>query len=103
MRTVFCSSICMLTLLGCASSPPSPTAAADKARAERLINYSAETGEPINTAEGKKIVCKNESVANTRLKNRKVCLTEAEWLARADSAKEGVNDAARSGAIPPPK
>ena len=112
MHKLMCSSICMLMLIGCASSPPAPTAAAptattataaptqqelDKQRAERLINYSVESGEPINTADGKKIICKQESVTNTRLKNKKICLTEAEWLARSDNAKDGFQDAKRAG------
>lgn len=113
MRSLVAPSICILAMLGCASPPPAPTAAAagtaspqketDDARAQRLINYSVESGAPINTADGKKLICKQESVTNTRLKNRKVCLTEAEWMARTDNAKEGLKDAVRAGEYLPPE
>ena len=103
MRKLICSSICMLALLGCASPQTAPTNAiatastqkeSDDARAQRLINHSVETGEAINTADGKKLICKRESVTNTRLKDRKICLTEDEWLARTSNAKDGFREAA---------
>lgn len=110
MRNPICSSICMLALLGCASPQPAPvnattTAGAPResgdARAQRLINHSVETGEPINTADGKKIICKRESVTNTRLKDRKICMTQDEWLARSNNAKEGFHEAARQSEFIP--
>jgi hypothetical protein len=103
-------SVCLVALIGCASSPPAPTPGpamaakeSDDQRAQRLINYSVESGEPINTADGKKILCKQESVANTRLKNKKICLTRDEWLARTNSAKESMQEALRSGQELPPR
>ncbi|MFC4309553.1 hypothetical protein ACFPN2_10725 [Steroidobacter flavus] len=104
-------SVCLFTLIGCASPKPAapeagPAVAAketDDQKAQRLIKYSVESGEPINTADGKKLVCKQESVTNTRLKNKKICLTPEQWQARTDNAKEGVQDATRSGEYLPPK
>jgi hypothetical protein len=105
-------SICLVALIGCASPKPvaSDTAAiaatteTDDQRARRLINFSVESGEPINTADGKKIICKQESVTNTRLKNKKICLSEDEWLARSSNAKDGMREAMRSGEyVQPPQ
>lgn len=108
MRPLFwssiCTSLCLLALLGCAAPKPAATTASvsapaetDAQRAQRLINHSVETGEPINTADGKKLICKQETVTNTRLKNKKVCLTQDEWLARTNNARDGLDDARRSG------
>jgi hypothetical protein len=104
-------SISLVALIGCASSPPAaPTAGAavaaketEEQRAQRLINYSIESGDPINTADGKKLVCKQEGVANTRLKSKKICLTPEQWQARTDGAKDGMRDAVRAGEYLPPK
>jgi hypothetical protein len=112
MRAALGLSICLFALIGCASPKPAPTDATpvaaaqetDDQRAQRLINYSAESGEPINTADGKKMICKQESVTNTRLKNKKICLTEAEWLARSNNAKDGMRETMRAGEyVQPPQ
>lgn len=105
-------SVGLFTLIGCASPKPvaagaGPAMAAaketDQQRAQRLIDYSVDSGDPINTADGKKLVCKQESVTNTRLKNKKICMTPEEWQARTDNAKDGMRDAARAGEYLPPK
>jgi hypothetical protein len=97
-----CSSLCLLALLGCAAPKPAATVASatpapesDAQRAQRLINYSVETGEPINTADGKKMICKQETVTNTRLKNKKVCLTEEQWAERTNNARDNMGEAQR--------
>jgi hypothetical protein len=76
-----------------ASATPSPET--DAQRAERLINYSVESGQPIHTADGKKMICKQESVTNTRLKNKKVCLTEDQWAERTNNARGDMDEAQR--------
>lgn len=105
-------SVCLVALIGCASSPPAaptagPAAAAeetDEQRAQRLINYSVESGDPINTSDGKQLICKQEGVTNTRLKSKKVCLTPEQWQARTDGAKDGVRDTMRAGEyVQPPQ
>lgn len=110
MRAAVGLSICLLSLIGCASPKPAPTEAApvaaiketDDQRAQRLINYSVESGEAINTADGKKMVCKQESVTNTRLKNKKICLTAEQWAERTNNAKDGMRQAINdSQALPP--
>lgn len=116
MHKLICPSICMLMLVGCASPGPAPSATAaatattatpkqesEKERAQRLINYSVASGETINTSDGKKMVCKQESVTNTRLKNNKICLTEDQWLERSANAKDGFQEAKRAGDHLPPK
>jgi cytochrome c5 len=112
MRSVIGLSVCLLTLLGCASPKavepnPDPAVAAvketDDQKAQRLINYSVESGEAINTADGKKIICKQESVTNTRLKNKKLCLTQAEWQTRTANAKDGFKEALDSSQALPPR
>ncbi|WP_129781482.1 hypothetical protein [Peristeroidobacter soli] len=111
MRSLICLSVCLVALLGCASPKPvAPTAApavaakeTDDQKAQRLINYSVESGEPINTADGKKIICKQESVTNTRLKNKKICLTQDEWTARTNNAKDGFKEALNSSEALPPR
>jgi hypothetical protein len=110
LHSSICASLCLLALLGCASPKPAANTAGmgdtrdtSAERAQRLINYSVESGEPINTAEGKKLICKQESVTNTRLKTKKTCLTEEEWMARTNNAKEGIHEATRAGEYLPPK
>lgn len=110
LRSSLCSSLCLLALLGCAAPKPvetvanvGPTPETDTQRAQRLIDYSVESGEPISTAEGKKMVCKKESITNTRLKSKKVCLTEEQWAAREDNAKEAFGDSKRGGEMLPPR
>ncbi|MBL8269685.1 hypothetical protein [Steroidobacter sp.] len=113
MRPSIGLSSCIVTglwvLVGCASPQNKPVAATqsaqetDQQRAQRLINYSVESGQPINTADGKKLLCKQETVTNTRLKNKKVCLTEDEWLARTGNARESFREAIRAGEYLPPK
>jgi len=107
-----CSSICLFALIGCASPKPVPSDTpavtaikeTDDQRAQRLINHSVDSGDPINTADGKKMICKQESVTNTRLKNKKICLTEAEWLARSNNAKDGMRETMRAGEyVQPPQ
>lgn len=103
--------VCLSAMLGCASpQPAAPTAATttelketDKQRAQRLINYSAESGEPINTADGQRLICKKESVTNTRLKNKKICLTPDQWQERVNNAKNSLEEARDSGEYLPPK
>lgn len=107
MRAALGTSICLFALLGCASPKPAPTDVAaiketDDQRAQRLINYSAESGEPINTADGKKMICKQEGVTNTRLKNKKICLTPEQWAERTNNAKDSMRQAINdSQALPP--
>jgi hypothetical protein len=80
-----------------------PKQETEQQRAERLINYSVASGEAINTSDGKKLVCKQESVTNTRLKSKKTCLTEDQWLERSANAKDGFQEAKRAGDGLPPK
>jgi hypothetical protein len=103
-------SVGLFALAGCASPKPvapsaGPAAAkeTDQQRAERLINYSVASGEPINTADGQKLICKQESVTNTRLKNKKICLTPEQWQARTDNAKDAFKDARDAGDYLPPE
>lgn len=114
MRAVFGSAICLVALIGCAS-PPQPVASnavsgpptavkeTDDQRAQRLINHSIESGESIATAEGNKLVCRQESVTNTRLKSRKICLTQAQWAERSDNAKDAFRDTMKGGEALPPR
>lgn len=102
--------VCLAAVAGCASPKPAePTAATaevketDKQRAERLINFSAESGEPINTSDGKKLICKKESVTNTRLRDKKVCLTPEQWQARTNNAKDSFREALDTSESLPPK
>jgi hypothetical protein len=102
LRSSICSSLCLLALLGCAAPKPAATVASatpapetDAQRAQRLINYSVESGEPINTSDGKKMICKQETVTNTRLKNKKVCLTEDQWAERTNNARDNMGEAQR--------
>ncbi len=71
--------------------------------AQRLIDYSVESGEPINTADGKRLICKQESVTNTRLKNKKICLTPGRSGRPAPTARRtGMRDSLRaSGHVQP--
>lgn len=110
MRTSIILSICLVALLGCASPKPAPTAAtvtpapaSDDERARRLVDFSVETGEPIHTAEGKKLICKQESITNTRLKNRKVCMTQEQWVARTENARDSFSEAKRASEELPPR
>lgn len=115
LRSSICSSLCLLALFGCAAPKPATTTTTanvgptrdipetDAQRAQRLINHSVETGDPISTAEGQKMVCKKESITNTRLKSKKVCLTEEQWAARSDNAKDGFQEARRGGEELPPR
>jgi hypothetical protein len=98
------------TLIGCAS--PQPTQAlvvsetapmSEDAKAQALIAKSIETGKPVMTSEGRLLVCKTESVTNTRLKDRKVCLTKEEWSARTDSARDAFQDTKRGSEELPPR
>lgn len=100
-----CIAIGLLVLVGCASPKPAQPTAQEttEQRAQRLINYSVESGEPINTVDGKQLLCKQETVTNTRLKNKKVCLTEDEWLARTGNARDAFREAIRAGEYLPPK
>ena len=41
-------------------------------------------------------VCREETVTNTRLKNKKVCLTPEEWFARSEAAKDAFRETNRS-------
>jgi hypothetical protein len=112
-RSSICSSLCLLALLGCAAPKPAATIAnagptrdmpeTEAQRAQRLINHSVESGDAIATAEGEKMICKKESITNTRLKSKKVCLTQEQWAARADNAKEGFSEARRGGEELPPR
>lgn len=110
MRSVISLSVCLLALIGCASPKPAETGVGpamaketDQQRAQRLINYSVESGEPINTADGKKMICKQESVTNTRLKNKKLCLTEEQWQARSANAGDSFKEARDAGEYLPPE
>ena len=108
MRSVICLSVCLFALIGCASPKPAEPGPAlaketDAQKAQRLIDFSVETGEPINTADGKKMICKQESVTNTRLKNKKICLTPEQWQARTDNAKDSFKEARDAGDYLPPE
>jgi hypothetical protein len=98
------------TLTGCASpkptqalvvGPTSPMSEDEKAKA--LIAKSVETGKPVMTTEGNLLVCKTESVTNTRLKDRKVCMTKEQWAARTDSARDAFQDTKRGSEELPPR
>jgi hypothetical protein len=98
------------TLIGCASpkptqalvvGPTSPMSEDEKAKA--LIAKSIETGKPVMTTEGNLLVCKTESVTNTRLKDRKVCMTKEQWAARTDSARDAFQDTKRGSEELPPR
>jgi hypothetical protein len=100
----------LVALVGCASpKPAAPNAGTemaketDQQKAQRLINYSVESGNPINTADGQKLICKQESVTNTRLKNKKICLTPEQWQARTDNAKDSFKEARDAGDYLPPE
>src|SRR5688572_5210989 len=106
MRSLLC--MLTLTLIGCASPKPvipttaavSPAVLSETDRAQARIDESIETGKAIETSDGQKLICRQESVANTRLRNRKTCLTEEQWRARSDAAKDSFRDASRHG-LPP--
>jgi hypothetical protein len=105
MRSLIYPTLCLIALSGCASPPPkqaTPAQLADE-RAQRLINNSIENGDAINTADGKSLICRQETVTNTRLKNKKICLTEEQWRERTNNAKDGLDDARRQGEYLPPK
>jgi len=95
-------------LLGCASPQPAtapvasvgPAPPSESDRAKAAIAKSIETGEPIQTSDGSKLVCKQESVTNTRLRNRKVCLTEQQWAQRTDTARDAFKESDQPG-LPP--
>lgn len=98
------------TLIGCAS--PKPTQAlvvsqtapmSEDAKAEALIAKSIETGKPVMTSEGRLLVCRNEQQTDTRLRNRKVCLSKEEWDARTDSARDAFQDTKRGSEELPPR
>jgi hypothetical protein len=110
VRSVICLSVCLFALIGCASPKPAEPQAGqalaketDAQKAQRLIDFSVESGEPINTADGKKMICKQESVTNTRLKNKKICLTEEQWQARTDNARDSFKEARDAGDYLPPE
>lgn len=107
MRAALSLSVCLLTLMGCASPQPAATAVTaqetDQQRAERLIDFSAESGEPINTSDGQKLLCKKEGVTNTRLKSKKICLTPEQWQARTNNARDAFQEAVGAGEELPPK
>jgi hypothetical protein len=85
------------------SGPPRAAKETDDQRAQRLINHSIESGESISTAEGHKLVCRQEAVTNTRLKNRKICLTQAQWAERSNNAKDAFRDTLKGGETLPPR
>ena len=114
MRPVICLSACLsiglFALVGCASPKPAAPSAGtevaketDQQRAQRLINYSVDSGDPINTSDGQKLICKQESVTNTRLKSKKICLTPEQWQARTDNAKDSFKEARDAGDYLPPE
>lgn len=113
MRAAFGLSVCLVVLIGCASPKPAATTAGPLAsgpvketedqRAQRLVNYSIESGESISTAEGQKLICREERATTTRLKNRKICLTQAQWTERSNSAKDAFQNTVRDAQVPNPK
>jgi len=97
-----------VALAGCAAPKPAPPPVAsvgpaplsENDRAQAMIAKSIETGQPIVTNDGRALVCKQESVTNTRLRNRKVCLTKEEWAKRTDSARDAFKESDQPG-LPP--
>src|SRR5262245_54016041 len=95
MRWEFLLSAIVIT--ACSTSqpvaPPSkPQAPTSPAAVEKSATTAA-LGEPMKKKDGTTVYCRRESVTNTRLRDRKVCLTKEEWAARTDSATEAFNDA----------
>jgi hypothetical protein len=66
----------------------------------QIVQTPAAQAAATDPSSDSKIVCREESVTNTRLKNKKVCLTRAEWRAREEAAKDSFRDANRHG-VPP--
>jgi hypothetical protein len=90
-------SLIVLGIAGCASSPPQPSAPATTApagQAESAQTAQASGSGGVTNKDGK--VCRMESVTNTRLKTKKVCLTPEEWFARSNTAQDAMNDMTKS-------
>jgi hypothetical protein len=109
--------LALLIAAGCASAPETPsapaaaqsatagqttaqTATAQTAPAGQASQTQAPTakkasgGGGVANKDGK--VCRTESVTNTRLKTKKVCLTQEEWMAREEAAKDAFRETAKS-------
>jgi hypothetical protein len=105
--------LALLFAAGCASAPETPSAPAAGAQSATAGQTTAQTapagqasqtqaatakkasgGGGVANKDGK--VCRTESVTNTRLKTKKVCLTQEEWMAREEAAKDAFRDTAKS-------
>jgi hypothetical protein len=64
------------------------------AQAQTQAAKPAKGGGGVANKDGK--VCRTESITNTRLKTRKVCLTPEEWQARSDTAQDAFRETAKS-------
>jgi hypothetical protein len=97
--------LALLVAAGCASAPTTPPAPASSAQSATAQSESAPTAQTAATKkasggggaankDGK--FCRTESITNTRLKTRKVCLTAAEWSSREEAAKDAFRETAKS-------
>jgi hypothetical protein len=84
-----------VSIAGCGNTPST----AEKATAQIAQTPAAQETAATSPSDSK-IVCREETVTNTRLKNKKICLTKAEWRAREEAAKDAFRDANRHG-VPP--
>lgn len=94
--------LCLLA--GCASNEQtiSTTPASDE-EAAALIEQATLSGRPVLQSNGKRaqeVLCRRESVTNTRLRTRRVCLTAAQWQEREMATRDALNQADRPG-LPP--
>ena len=112
MRTTLCLAL-LLTAAGCASNQ-APSKAPESAPAEATQANTAPAAQPsavsdpaaapvkgkakgsggATNKDGK--VCRTESVTNTRLKTKTVCLTPDEWTAREEAAKDAFRETNKS-------
>jgi hypothetical protein len=98
--------LALFVAAGCASTPATPPAPAapgaasataqsqPAASAQTAATKKATGGGGAANKDGK--VCRTESVTNTRLKTKKVCLTPEEWMAREEAAKDAFRETAKS-------
>lgn len=94
--------LCVMTGCTTPGQPISTTPASDEQAAE-LIAQAAASGEPVLVSDGKEakeVYCRQESVANTRLSSRRICLTAEQWQERGRATREALRDATRHG-LPP--
>lgn len=94
--------LCLLG--GCASTDRTLTSTpATDEQAAALIEQATATGAPVLQRDGdraQEVYCRQESVANTRLRTRRICLTAEQWQERGMATREALHDANRHG-LPP--